>query len=284
MSDDQGGEVIELRQRTGYRPDLGALAQEQLRQARQSRELDEAEFADLLTPLLGWIVTADLVQTWESTAVPPGDVLVAAGLITHAAGRPTQIQSDTDVIGSLIADRFADLAEVYPTRAEYAASMPARDLFNGAQNIKACGLSLNLICQQYGDNAVRALVEGGTHMRCLFLDPAGAAIKTREAEEGFPTGHLSALTELNIQGLIRRVRDRLDEESRDRLEIATYNETVRFNITIVDNEVCVMQPYLPESRGVDSPTFVVRRRSSGTGLYAIFDQIFDSLWERRRTL
>lgn len=286
MSDDgPGAEVIQLRQRASYRPDLGALARDQLRQARESRGLDEAELADLLTPLLGWAVTPEIVASWETAAVPPGDVLIAAGLISHAPGRPaTQEREDVDIIGRLIADRFADLSEVFPTRAEFTASLPARDLFAGATDIKAAGLSLNLICQQYGDQAVRSLIENGAHMRCLFLEPAGAAMKSREAEEGFPIGHLAALTELNMQGLVKRVRDRLDDEARSHLEIGTYNETVRFNITIVDSSVCVVQPYLPESRGVDSPTLLIHRRSPASGLFAVFDQVFESLWERRRSL
>jgi hypothetical protein len=279
-------EVVQLRQRGGYQPDLGALAREQVRQARQARNLDEAEFAEMLTPLLGWTVTADVVRSWESTSVPPGDVLVAAGLVAHAAGRGTSLgeREDTDIIGRLITDRFADLAEVYPTRAEFASTNAARDLLSGAGEIRVVGLSLNLICQQYGDQAVRALVEAGASLKCLFLDPAGAAIRSREAEEGYPIGHLSALTELNIQILLKRVRDRLDQALRDRVEIATYDQTVRFNILIVDNATCVMQPYLPDSRGIDSPTFVIRRRSSRSGLYTVFDQTFNSLWEQRRAL
>lgn len=285
MTDREGtGEVVQLRQRAGYRPDLASLARGQLKQARESRELDLDEFADLLTPMLGWTVTADIVQSWESTAVPPGDVLVAAGLLTHASGRPAVDIHETDIVGRLISERFADLAEVYPTRAEFAASLPAHKLFHEADDIKASGLSLNLICQQYGDNAIRSLIQRGTRLRCLFLDPAGTAMKARETEEGFPIGHLAALTELNIQGLSKRVRDRLDDDARERLEIATYNDTVRFNITIVDNTTCVVQPYLPDARGVDSPTFVIHRRTSGGGLYTVFDQIFESSWERRRTL
>jgi hypothetical protein len=211
-------------------------------------------------------------------------VLVAAGLIAHAAGHPTQTHPETDIIGSLIAERFADLTEVYSTRAEFGSAITVHELFNGARDVKAAGLSLNMICQQYGDTAVRQLVERGARVRCLFLDPAGVAMKTREVEEGFPPGHLAALTELNIQTLDRRVRARLTDDHRQQLELGTYNETVRFNITIIDHAVCIVQPYLPDSRGVDSPTFVIRRRSAGTGLFAIFDQVFDSLWERRRAL
>ena len=285
MSNDDGERrVIELRQRSGYRPDLGSLARAQVHQARQARELDHDEFADQLTSMLGWTVTADVVQAWETTSVPPGDVLVAANLIAHAPGRATPDVLDTDAIGRAIADRFADLAEIYLTRAEFTANLPVHTLFHEASDIRAAGLSLNLICQHYGDTAIRALLERGAHLRCLFLDPAGSAIKGRETEEGFPAGHLAALTELNIQGLISRVRDRLDAEAQERLQIGTYNAPIRFNITIVDDATCIAQPYLPEARGVDSPTFVIQRRPSFGGLYAIFDQIFTSLWERRRTL
>jgi hypothetical protein len=62
VSDDRGGEVVELRQRSGYRPDIGSLARDQLRQARETRDLDRDEFAELLSPLLGWAVTAELVE------------------------------------------------------------------------------------------------------------------------------------------------------------------------------------------------------------------------------
>lgn len=284
MPDGDSGEVVQLHQRAGYRPDLAALAREELRQARHLRDLDESEFADLLTPLLGWTVTADVVTSWETTAVPPGDVLVAAGLIGHAAAQPNQDHPDTDIVGRILAERMADLTAVYATRAEFAAGLPIRDLFNGAITIRAAGLSLNLICQQFGDKAIRSLVEGGTRLQCLFLEPGGSSIRAREAEEGFQASYLSALTELNIQGLIRGVRDRLDDDSRDLLEIATYNEPIRFNITIVNSEDCVVQPYLPETRGVDSPTFVIRRRPGRTGLYATFDHILNSLWEKRRPL
>jgi hypothetical protein len=49
-------------------------------------------------------------------------------------------------------------------------------------------------------------------------------------------------------------------------------------ILIVDNATCVVQPYLPGARGGDSPTLVIQRRASIGGLFAVFDQIFESLW------
>ena len=87
--------------------------------------------------------------------------------------------------------------------------MPPQRLFAGATKIDAAGLSLNLLCQQYADQDLGALIEGGTSVRCLFLAPYGTSIAEREREEGYPAGHLSALTEMNQQILLQRVRERL---------------------------------------------------------------------------
>jgi hypothetical protein len=177
----------------------------------------------------------------------------------------------------------SDAVAVFATRSEFTSAMPPHRLFDGARAVRAVGLSLNMLCQQYADHNLVRLLEGGAHLRCLFLDPDGQAVATREREEGFAPGHLSSLTRLNIETLTRRVRDRLPEEMRDGLETATYDETVRFNITLVD-DLCVMQPYLPEARGIDSPTFVVDRSVGGGALYRTYEQVFESLWQRGRPM
>lgn len=177
--------------------------------------------------------------------------------------------------------RFADLAAVFTTRSDFTASVSPHKLFDGAQDIRAAGLSLNLICQQYPEQRLRHLVEAGTTLRCLFLDPEGAAIKAREREEHHLAGHLSHLTTVNIQMLSQRVRDHVSPEARDRVQLAVYDETIRFNILIVD-DTCVAQPYLPDSRGVDSPTLLIHRDPTTPGLFPIFDQVFTSLWERSK--
>ena len=146
------------------------------------------------------------------------------------------------------------------------------------------GVSLNMLCQQYPDQSLRAVVEAGATLRCLFLDPAGEAVKIYENEEGYIPGQISALTELNIQAVTQRVRDRLPDDARDRIEVATYDETSRFNLLLVDRSICVMQPYLLRTRGVDSPTFMITRQSGTHGLFPLFDQVFASLWERGKRL
>lgn len=116
-------------------------------------------------------------------------------------------------------------------------------------------------------------------VRCLFLAPNGTAIRVREREEEYPAGHLSALTEMNIR-IMCRLRERLSEDARPRLALATYEEPVRFNIVLVDDEIGIVQPYMPGVRGVDSPTLLLRSRTVGDGLFPAFRQAFQWLWDR----
>ena len=187
-------------------------------------------------------------------------------------------------IGLLVDDRFQDVTAVYATRSEFVSNMPAHTLFDNARSIRACGLSLNVLCQQYAENSLRRLAESGSTIQCLFLDPDGTAIRQREQEENYTLGTLSDLTRINIRSLQDRVRNLLSEEARSRLEIATYDETIRFNITLIDEEIGIVQPYLPALRGVDSPTFVLRRRWEDQGLFPVFEAIVSSLWTRARTV
>lgn len=190
---------------------------------------------------------------------------------TQAVNRETLAAADSE---------YSDVIAVHTSRSEFASKMPPSALFESATRIRAAGLSLNLICQHYSDSELLQILGRGASLQCLFLDPTGGAIKTREAEEGYAPGYLSSLTDLNIQNLIRRVRDRLPTERREALEIAVYDETVRFNFILVDDELCIAQPYMPEARGVDSPTLVIRRKWTEAGLYPMFEQVFNSLWER----
>ncbi|MFD9949923.1 DUF5919 domain-containing protein [Nonomuraea sp. NPDC059023] len=56
----------------------------------------------------------------------------------------------------------------------------------------------------------------------------------------------------------------------------------QFNILLIDRAICVVQPYLPQARGVDSPTFVITDNTAAEGLFPVFDQVFNEMWERSR--
>lgn len=176
---------------------------------------------------------------------------------------------------------LADIVAVYPTRADFTCAMSPHSLFDDASDVRVAGLSLNLVCQQYPDQRLHALIEKGATLRCLFLDPHGEAILTREREEGYTDHHLVTLTKLNIE-VLSRLRDRLPAGAQDRVCAAVYDETIRFGIVLIDGETCVVQPYLPRARGVDSPTFVAHRCQENPGLYGTFERIYADLWERSR--
>lgn len=180
------------------------------------------------------------------------------------------------------AGQLQDVTAVYATRSELMSNLPPHTLFDGATSIRACGLSLNLICQQYGVHGLQRLIRRGGSIQCLFLDPDGSAMRLREQEENYVPGTLCELTRINIRSLQDRVRGQLPDDARSRLEIATYNETIRFNIVLVDDRIGIVQPYLPAMRGIDSPTFVLQRKWQDRGLFPVFEAIVSSLWTRAR--
>lgn len=224
----------------------------------------------------GWTIEQLFAGRPDGSNAQPGQTQADHALSLHAG----PVVDPEPRIG----DRFLDVSAVFATRSEFISNMPAHTLFDHARNIRACGLSLNLLCQQYSEHSLRRLAEGGSSIQCLFLDPDGEAIRQREQEENYAPGTLSELTRINIRSLQDRVRNLLTDAARPRLEIATYIETIRFNIILVDEEIGVVQPYLPALRGIDSPTFVLRRRWENQGLFPIFEAIVSSLWTRARTI
>ncbi|MFC4012701.1 DUF5919 domain-containing protein [Nonomuraea purpurea] len=198
----------------------------------------------------------------------------------RASPEPAQSAAGPEVAACAM-PQMADVTAVFSSRSAFSSAYPASTMFDGANEINAAGLSLNIICQSYPDHQLRRLLDSGTRIRCLFLDPKGQAIRAREAEERYTDGTLTTLTALNIT-MLTRLRDRLETASAQRLELHVYDETIRFNLLIVDRALCVVQPYLPQSRGVDSPTFVIKDNTAAEGLFPVFGQVFRDMWERSK--
>lgn len=77
--------VVDLRTRSGYQPDVRALARRHIISARRVLDCSAEAFASMLTPLVGWPVSADAVNGWETDSIPPGEVLAAADILASAA-------------------------------------------------------------------------------------------------------------------------------------------------------------------------------------------------------
>ena len=143
---------------------------------------------------------------------------------------------------------MAGVVAVFASRTEFTAKVDLISLFDRAQRVRAAGLSLNMICQQVPDQYLRQWLTDSGELSCLFLDPDGEAIKAREREEEHLSGNLSVLTRLNID-ILSRLRDRLPEGAGERLRLAVYDETIRFNLLLSGDHTCVAQPYLPKPKG-----------------------------------
>lgn len=83
-----------------------------------------------------------------------------------------------------------------------------------------------------------------------------------------------------MQMLAHRARQRLSESAQEHLMIARYDETIRFNITLIDRSLAVIQPYLHGIRGLEAPTFMLRSDGESTGLFPTFERNFEWLWDR----
>ncbi len=104
---------------------------------------------------------------------------------------PGQIASPVgEVTPSQTEFQAADIVSAFASRAEFAASMTPAALIENAREVRAAGLSLNVVCQQIPDDKLRAFLEAGGTLRCLFLDPQGESIAAREREEGLPSRHV----------------------------------------------------------------------------------------------
>ncbi|MEU6564798.1 DUF5919 domain-containing protein [Nocardia nova] len=174
--------------------------------------------------------------------------------------------------------KTSDIESVFARRADFLRVSPPQKLFRNAQTIDLAGLSLNILCQQCSDSEVLRMMREGTRIRCLFLDPGGLNIAEREREEGHLPGALSGLTRLNIH-MLQRVKSSWTSTMNGQIEIRVYDAPVRLNICIVDSEVCIMQPYLPFARGLESPTFVSRRRGLD-GTFQTFAEVFEEMWRK----
>ncbi|MGH2709498.1 MAG: DUF5919 domain-containing protein, partial [Actinomycetota bacterium] len=185
MSDDRSdgdpgepqADVIDLAARGRFKPDVGKLACRRLASARQRLGWTRAQLAVALDEMVSWTVSAEIVESWETGAIPPGDVLIAVDLLVQRgmADPPSESSGSVgaNVLDDLISDRFGDLVEVFPSRAAFLSALPPHALFDRATDISIAGLSLNLVCQQYSGQRLRRLIEGGSRMRCLFLAPHG---------------------------------------------------------------------------------------------------------------
>lgn len=101
--------VVDMRSRRAWQPDCGALARSRIAAARSGAGLTAEEFAAQLSPMVGRDVTAGLVRAWESTATPPGDILIASDAFSPS-GAWLSLRSHKFICGYPGEDDVAEIA------------------------------------------------------------------------------------------------------------------------------------------------------------------------------
>ena len=72
--------------------------------------------------------------------------------------------------------------------------------------------------------------------------------------------------------------ERTDSAVKEREETKK-QEPTSYKVVLLNDEIGVVQPYLSTARGVESPTFLLRRRER-RGLYDVFEEMLGWLSER----
>ena len=155
MTTDQPGDVVDLRARRGYRPNVESLACSRVAMARKQTGLSAVAFAAALEPLLGWPPTPDLVRTWECAVAPPGQVVIACEVLASRLA-PAEAEDSTDEVASAAREAEDEqswlLAEPGPQSVDAlwdgaleiarAANRSALDMFNASRRIRCNALQL----------------------------------------------------------------------------------------------------------------------------------------------
>lgn len=227
------------------------------------------------------------VSNWIRGRVrPPADVVLAAARLfdiplwgRHSGDSPGKSVEADEVP---VDHQLKDVIGAFSSRSESQVRLPFLQMLTSARCADLMGLSLNSLCQGIADHTVVELVEAGLSLRCLFLAPDSDHTHQREQEESLPQGHLSNLTNGNMERL-RRIQSHLSPEARNRLLIKTYSSTLRFNLTILDNHLALVQLYLSSARGLSSPSFLLESSfNEPHGLFPIIRSEFDNTWEHAR--
>jgi Domain of unknown function (DUF5919) len=245
--------------------------------------MDCDQFALLLSRLVGWDVRPGVVERWESSTTPPGDIVLAAATLaqevpgdvltlplTEGAGRKAALVSAIgpalDSMGDSSVTSYTDRGLV--TRGQW------NEIIRGAsQCLWLYGMA------EYGYAAdpetrgiIRDAVAAGCSVRVLLLDPEYEATKDIDADEGNPAGALARRISAAL-GLFAGMRDGVPG-----MQIRVYDRHPSVSVVRGDSRMMVT-PYLRFFTGSSSPTF---QFTAATAMFARYAAHFEDAWNGAR--
>jgi hypothetical protein len=247
--------------------------------------MNHNEFAALLSGLVGWEVRPGVVERWESQATPPGDIVLAAATLAQevpgdvlalplneGAGRKAALVS---AIGPAMDSMGDSSVTSYTDR-----GLVTRDQWNAI--IRGASGCLWLYgMAEYGYAAdpethetIRDAVAAGCSVRVLLLDPAYAATRDIDADEGNPAGALAVRIGAALD-LFAKMRDDVSG-----LQIRVYDRHPSVSVVRGDSRMMVT-PYLRFFTGSSSPTFELTSEN-GAAMFARYAAHFEDAWSGAR--
>lgn len=199
--------VVSIGSHADYRPDFRGLASAQLRVARETLGLDFEGFAAYLGGLVGWNVMPATVERWETGAVPPGDVLIAAAVAAN-----DQYGLDAEQAMGIGDGPWIPLADpqtaqgpltgIWRSRYTYVSSSRGNQEFASEHYV---------VLIQYGSNLqVRSLPRTATGRVAMDLTVNGQVVTGSWTEQTDPEGHYGgSVYHGAIQMLVGATEDRL---------------------------------------------------------------------------
>jgi transcriptional regulator with XRE-family HTH domain len=244
--------------------------------------LSHDEFAEYLNEILGWQPSAATVSRWERGSTPPGDVVLAAAVISqdvpgdvltlplsHDAERRAALMS---AIGPALDS--ADVVKPYADR-----GLITRQQWNGLIEDAASELWLYGMAEfgYASDDEVpkilAAVTAKGCRVRVLLLNPAYPGSAIIDADEGSPAGTLAARTRAALAHFRQMQR-----ACGEKMQIRIYDAHPTVSVVRGDDRMLVT-PYLRFFVGSNSPTFELG--STGTArMFDRYERHFEDTWDR----
>jgi hypothetical protein len=284
---DGTGDVIDLRSRRGYVPDLRRLACGQVAAARGKLGLDLEAYAEHLGAVLGWSPGVDLLESWETTVVPPGDVLLAAAMslqdvpgevltfpLSPGAERTADLLA---AIGPAIGQTLdADVVGSYATRGEVGRTQWNDVITGAAEHLWLYGMAEAGYAR---DDAVPGIVgkavEAGCDVRVLLLDPEYERMLEIDEDERSPAGTLGSRIHVALHQF-----ELMRDEIGPGVQIRVYNAHPSVSVVRGDDRMLVT-PYVRYFTGGNSPTFELQGGSTGR-MFERYGRHFENTWARAR--
>jgi hypothetical protein len=246
--------------------------------------MTQQEFAEVLRPLLGWAPSAEIVDGWETSAVPPGDVLLAVGMAsqesTHdvlTVALSADAERVVDLLGAVVGDLnrvmgAPDVVRAYGTR-----GMIARPEWNGIidgsqEHIWLYGMAeLGYALDDAVPGILQRAAQQSCEIRVLLLDPRYSGTTDIDLDEGNPPGTLTP----RIRAAHARFRQMVTLCG-DRMQIRVYNAPPTVSIVRGDRRMLVT-PYLRFFVGSNSPTFELEEMPDGK-MFDRYTRHFENVW------